>query len=129
VILVKHEGDGRRSGFRLRFSGLSLRDQAADPQGRWAGLTGRVLPVEFALVVRHVGAHLHLVFFSEGQDVGNQFGRTLEFLGDRRRRLAKNVMRFNDMEQPDPPAHHSHLAVGAPMQAGRQEGSMPQAGP
>ena len=99
-VVVKNEGDGHRSGFRLRFPGLSLRDQTADPQRGRAGLIGRVLPVELGLIVSHIGAHLGVVLFSEVQNLGNQLRCQLEFLRDRTGDLARSRLAFTMWKSP-----------------------------
>ena len=111
-VFVKHERDGHRSGFRPRFPGLSLRDETADPQSRGAGLIGRVFPVELGLIVSHIGAHLRFVSLSKGQNLGDQFRRQLEFLGDVSGDSPGRAA-VHDMEEPDSTTHHGrHVTVG-----------------
>jgi hypothetical protein len=74
-VLVKYEGDSHRSAFRLRFLCLSFRDLTADPQRNRAGLISRTLPVELGLIVGYISVHFLFVFFSKGQNFGDEFQR------------------------------------------------------
>lgn len=56
-LFVRNERDGPCSGFRLRCRRLSIGHQPLDSQRGWAGVIGRVLPVEFGLIVGPARIH------------------------------------------------------------------------